>query len=416
MRKVIKNIASALAAAALSLGMLCGCSSSESSNAPTITSYDTETGEFSFETVEGGDTYVVGVSRVINDTTGAALEEINGASEVEVDGVTYYVWSEQTGSVSGLTDTDGDGVITGTVVYREYSSSAEEVGDVKEASDIPVGTYILSVVPASTDELTDPETAYYIFTIDGELEAPSGFTATINDSGYMEITAASSYFLNALTVTGLPESITYDIYEDGELVETITLDDFSYTNTVNGPSKGFTFNNATVTGTVVLDTSAEHTVTVTAVGDGDTVTDASAEAYIATTTEAPTLAETYGISASTTAGDYTISLTFGTDSSGAETYVLSASVSNVVIYYETGTVSSSDEVGTYDDVTTYPEGATLTLTATSTDADTAIFDGTSLTVTVTESMDMWSQQTTISYSVSGSASLDGETITFGATE
>lgn len=411
MKKVLNYIACALFACVLALGVvgITGCSS-ESSNAPTDITYDVSTGDFSFTTVDGGDTYVVGVMRVLNDVTGEALTSINGSSTVEVDGVTYYVWSEQTGSVSGLSDSDGDGTITGTVVYREYSSSAETVGAVFDASELGVGTYILAVTPASTDELTDPEVGYLVFTVEGTLETPSGFTAQVNSDGYIEVTAESSYFLNCLTDTGLPSYLTYEVYADGELVETITVDDYSYTNTVLGPAKSFTFTNAaTVTGTVALDTSAEITVTVTAVSEYDGVESASAEAYVATTTEAPTLASTYDITASGTCGDYTVSVTFGTDASGNDIYVLSASVNSVVIYYETGTVSASEAAGTYEEKSTYPADATLTLTTTSTDAASGILDGVTLTVvsTYSEGNAWMGTEAGYTFTASGSASIDG---------
>ncbi len=412
MKKFLKVLSTATLAAAMVLMTGCGGTAKTQMDTPTDITYDVSTGAFTFAAVDDGDTYQVGVGRVLNDVTGEALQSINGASQVTTDSGTYYIWSEQAGSVTGLKDNEGTGTISGSVVYREYSSSASTVGAVMSAADIPLGHYILMATANASGDLSASEAGTYEFVVSGTLAEPSGFTAQINDSGYMEITAPSSYYLNCLTVTGMPTKMEFEIMDGDTVVETIELEDFSYTNTVNGPNKAFSFNNNTVTGTTTLDSSTEYTVKVTAVGDGDTVLDSSAYAYFATSTAVPELATTYSLSASGSVGDYSISLSLGEDASGAQTYVLTASVNSVNIYVESGTFTADAEMGTYDEMETYPEGTTLTFTTTASDLETPVMDGLSLTVSRTESQG-WGG-TTISYGLSGTGSLDGESFEFAA--
>lgn len=417
MKGLLKKVTAISAASLLAASVLAGCSGDSGSNAPTNLTYDPQTGAFSFSTVEGGDTYVVGVSKVLNDVTGAALVDINGATQITVDGEQMYVWSEQTGSVSGLADNDGDGTISGNVVFREYSSSASEVGAVKDANSIPKGTYVLSVQPASTDDLPNPETAYYLFTIDGQLDEPTGFTAAINNAGNVEITAPSDYYLDCLTATGTPTKVVFEVTDaSGSVVDTIELEDFSYTNTVNGPNKAFTFNYQTVTGTASLDASGDYSVTVTAVGNGDGVTDSSAEAYFASSAEAVQFASQYDMSGTATAGAFSVSLTTGTDASGSSIYELTASVNNVVIVRENGTFAAADgsAAGNFDGKNTYAENTQLVFTAVSSEFDTPVLDGVTLTVTRSESMGGWGGGTSVTYGPAGSITVNGETTEMAA--
>lgn len=413
MRKSMRTFGAVLTTAALSLTMLAGCGSS--SKAPGDFKFDTSTGSFSFKTVEGGDTYIVGVSKVLNDTTGEALQSINGSATVEIDGTTKYLWSEQTGSASGLSDTDGDGTVDGSVVFREYSSSASTVGDVISIADIPLGHYVVQAIPGSTDELTDPEAATFEFVQSGTLAEPDGFTAAVNDSGVIEITAPSDYYLTCMTETGLPNQMKFEVKDGDTVVETITMDDFSYTNTVNGPNKMFTFNNQTVTGTEKLDSSKDYTVTVTAVGDGDTILDASADAYMASKSDEAKFATTYDTAASGTAGVFSIKLTLGTDASGANLYELTASANDVVIEREVGTYTASAEATTVDEKNTFADGTTLTFTSTESDFETPVMDGKTYTVVKSEQQGfMPGAAATVNYSIEGSATADGETFEFSA--
>ena len=406
MLKFRKSIA-LLAVLAMCLAVLAGCS--EKSLAPQNLTYDKTTGEFSFDAVEGIDTYVVGVGKIINDTTGQALTSINQSSAITLsDGTQVYLWSEQTGSVSGLADSDNDGKVSGKVVFREYSSSATTVGAViTDLSKLPVGHYVLQAIPAATDEVPNPEAALLEFVIAGTLETPDGFTAAITQDGYMEITAPSNYYHNCMTVTGLPTKMVFEISEGGSVVETIEMADFSYTNSVNGPNKSFSYNNATVTGKVKLDSSKSYEVKVTAVGDGSEIKDSSAKAYMATSTPAVAFATKHSHSASATVGALTITVNLGKDAAGSNIYELSASVNSVTVLRESGTYTASAEVGADGN---YPEGAVLTFKTDKTDAAAAILDGVSLTSAV-EITENWGQTST-TYFFSGKAVLDGETFEF----
>lgn len=424
----LKKTLSLILALAMCAALIAGCSSEEQVTAPQNLTYNNADGTFSFDALEGAETYIVGVSKIINDTTGEALQPINQASTLTLpDGTTVYLWSEQTGSVAGLADNDNDGTVEGTVVYREYSSSATTVGAViKDLSTLPVGHYVLQAVAAATDELPNPEAALFQFTIGGSLATPSGFVAQITEAGTMQITASSNYYHNCMTVTGLPTKMVFEIYDGDTLVETIETADFSYTNTVNGPNKGFTYNNQTVTGTVALDQSKVYTVKVTAVGDGGEILDASAEAYIASNTPAAMLATKYDQSGSGTAGDYSISLNLGLDEAGNKIYELTASVNNVVILRESGTYTATvegvDEEGNPITVDAepqdaegkmvYPEGTVLTFTAAQSDASAPILDGATLTSAKQET-ENWGQKS-ISWYLAGSATVEGVSFEFQA--
>lgn len=421
-----KKALSLITALAMGATLLAGCGAKETVTSPQNLTYDKTTGSFQFDAIKGAKTYIVGVSHIINDTTGKALEKINQASQITLsDGSTAYLWAEQTGSVSGLADNDGDGIVDGTVVYREYSSSATTVGAViKDLSTLPVGHYVLQAIAGSTDELPNPEPAIYEFTIPGTLAEPAGFTAQVNDNGNMEITAGSSFYHNCMTVTGLPEKMTFEISDGSGVVETIEMDDFSYTNSVNGPNKSFSYNNNTVTGTASLDKTKDYTVKVTAVGDGSEVKDSSAYAYMASKMPALEMATQYDQSGSGSVGDYSVKVKLGLDAEGNLVYELTANVNSVAILRETGTFTATleaeDEEGntTTQDVVpedvdgklVFPEGTVLTFTTNETDADAAVLDGVSLTAAQAES-NGWGGKA-INYFLSGSAALNGENFEF----
>ncbi len=410
--KKINKVMCCAAALAICIGTMSGltaCSNGSSSTAPANFTFNTADGSFSFDAVPNAETYLVGVSKVLNDTTGKALQNVNGAVETtKADGSTCYIWSEQSGSSAGLADNDNDGKVTGTVVFREYSSSATTVGDVLSMDKLPLGHYIVQAMAASNDKLPNPEPAMSEFVMCGTLAMPSGFTAQVNSEGYMEITAPSSYYLNCLTVTGMPEKMVFEIMDGTTSVETITMDDFSYTNTVNGPNKAYTFTNNTVTGTTKLDTGKEYTVTVTAAGDGDQIKDASAPAYMATATAAAEFATTYDTSASGICGDYSIAVTIGLDADGNNIYELTASVNNITILRESGIYNTQGVIETLDDLNTYAEGITLSFTTMKSDAGSAILDGKTLTVTKGTTSGGWGAPDKTTYNLTGTGlSLDG---------
>ncbi|MFT4145677.1 MAG: hypothetical protein QM644_14590 [Mobilitalea sp.] len=401
MKKFSKAIYCAMVLA-MSVGIMTGCGDKNTSTAPANFTFNTADGKFSFDTVDKAETYLVGVSKVLNDTTGKALQSINGAVELtRADGSTSFIWSEQSGSNAGLADSDGDGKVDGTVVFREFSSSAVSVGAVMTMDQLPLGHYIAQAMAASNDKLPDTEPALYEFIIGGTLAAPAGFTALINSEGFMEISAPGSYYLSCLTKTGMPEKMKFEIKDGATTVETIEVDDFSYSNTVQGPNKSYTFTNNTVKSTTKLDTGKSYSVTVTAIGDGDQIKDASAEAYIASVTPAIKFAAKYDTAGSATTGDYSLAVTLGLDAAGNTIYELTASVNNTVIIRESGSYATEAAIELLDEQNTYAENAAITFTTTQTDASAAILDGKTLTVTKGESAGGWGQPAKTTYNLTG---------------
>lgn len=390
---------SLLVVLAMCAALLAACGS-EPITSPQNLTYNQEDGTFSFDALEGAKTYIVGVSKIINNTTGEALAGINQSSVLTLaDGSSVYLWSEQTGSVAGLADDDGDGVVSGKVIYREFSSSAETVGAVKKANELPVGRYVLQVVAAATDELPNPEPALYEFTVAGALANPSGFSASINGDGCIEITGTSDYYLSCLTETGLPEKMVFEVLDGGNVVETLEVADFSYTNTVIGPNKSFTFNNTKVTGTVKLDSNKHYTVRVTAKGDGDLIQDGVANAYTASVTPAVQFANKLSQTGYASVNGMTVSLELGTDGAGGKIYELTASASNTVVLRESGTYTASAEAAPDGK---YANGTTLTFTASQSDLGTAVMNGVTLTVGEGDDSDY----------LYGAAKLDGADVEF----
>lgn len=355
------------------------------SMAPGNLTFDTSTGSFTFGTVKGADTYLIGVSKVLNGTTGKVLTDINGAVLTAIgESNEVYLWSEQSGSSTGLADNDSDGIVDGVVIFREYSSSATTVGAVMNMSDLPLGYYVVQAMAAANDEILNPEPSYLEFIKGGTLAAPEGFTAQINDVGHIEVTAPSDYYLSCLTATGMPTSMLIEVSDGSSIVDTITMDDFSYTNEVLGPNKSYNFNNGIVTGTAALDSNKTYTVMVTAVGDGETIKDATANAFIATSTEATELAITYDTFAEGSAGVYDVSVVIGLDGSGNSIYELVGSVNGIAVIRESGTYNTDAVIEIINDLTTYPEGEQLTFATTASDATTPVLDGVTLEVVLGE--------------------------------
>lgn len=423
----MKRINSMMSCAVLlSLFSLTACGPKQTKlDTPQNVTYDVSTGKFSFDAVKGGDTYVVGVSLILNDTTGEKLKDINSATQVTLpDGSTKWVWSNQMGSVTGLADDDGDGKVEGTIVYRTFSSSATDSGTPINAADIPASHYVLQVVASATSELGSSDPAMYTFTKEGQLKSIDGATASIDPDNHINITVPAGnsspfgvsvlgYYIDALTTSGLPDKIEAKVNEEGEVKETIEMDDFSFTNTVNGPMKIFNFNEATFKGTATLDPTKKHTVTLQAIGsDGVTSSDIS-NAYFATSTAETTYATKYDCSGTGTAGKFTVNINVGVDSDSKQIYGLEAKIGSAVIYRESGTYTIPDgvTVSTEEDKTTYPDKTVLTFTTTSSDLDTPIMNGKTLTVTKTESQG-WGGPS-VSWGLLGTGfSLDGTSFDF----
>lgn len=228
------------------------------------------TNSFSFKTVEGGETYQVAVQKIINDATGEELVPSNQAAKITPPGSdeSFYIWSELTGSKTGIKDKDGSGKIDGKVTFREYSSSAETVGGTIRINELPLGKYYVTCVAEATAEKEQSDPAWSTFVVGGKLAEPV-FSYTVAN-GKMTITVDNSYLTNALGYTGLPASIDFTV-NDGSGDKTASISNWAYTNTVNGPNKAFTFTHNTVT----LDVAGASSYQVSAVakGDGDAIKD-----------------------------------------------------------------------------------------------------------------------------------------------
>ncbi len=399
MKKIRKSI---LLAPIILLGAasLASCSSKTQLDTPSDITYDFKTGKVSFSAVTGAKTYTVGVSEIINDTTGKGLEGIKNSTKMKVGEKEVYLWATQIGSLTSLTDKDGDGKVEGTIVYRSFSSTASDPGSVIACTDIPKGDFILTVMADKTDELAGSEYGILQFSNKGALADPTGFSASFDESGKMSISAASNYYINCLSSTGMPESMEFLLKEDGVTVESISFDDFSYTNTVVGPAKSYNFNNATVTSSKSLDTSKKITSSVQAKGNGVSKTDSNVcDVLIPTFTEEVSYATKYDCSGKGSAGEVSISVNVGVDEEGKAVYGLEAKQSNVVIARESGSYSADGTISEIDGKKTFEEGKILTFKTEKSDLSTSIMDGKSLTVTKKESQG-WGGKS-ISYALLG---------------
>ena len=383
------------------LAPLASCSSKVQLDTPTNLTYDLATGAVTFDAVEGASTYTVGVSEIINDATGKGIADIKNSSKLTIDGKEVYVWATQIGSLTSLTDKDGDGKVEGKIVYRSFSSTAADPGSVIKCTDIPKGDFVLTVMADKTDSLAGSEYGMLKFSNKGALADPTGFSSAFTDDKKLSITAANNYYINSLSTNGMPESMEFVIKEDGTTKETITLDDFSYTNTVIGPAKSYNFTNATVTGTKTLDTSKKITATVQAKGNGTSKTDSKVcDVAIPTSTAAVEYATKYDCSGKGTSGDATINVNVGVDASGAKIYGLEVKVSNVTIARESGTFTCDGEVTQIDGKNTFEENKVLTFTTVKSDLNAKIMDGKTLTVTKKESRG-WGGRTSVNWALLG---------------
>lgn len=402
----MKKTKLSLLATALLLGgaaSLTSCSSKTQLDTPTNISYDVATGKFSFDAIEGAKTYTIGVSEIINETTGKGIAGIQGSAKMKLSDKEVYIWTTQIGSVSGVADTDNDGKVEGKIVFRSFSSSAANPGSPVKATAIPKGDFILTVMADATSSLAGSEYGIYTFSNKGALADPTGFTGTFTEDGKLKITAASKYYINSLSTTGLPENMEFVVKQDGSVLETLSMNDFTYSNTVIGPEKSYNFNNASVTTTKTVDKTKKITATVQVKGNGNSKTDSQiCDVMVETTTDAVTYATKYDCSGSGKAGDITINLNVGEDASGNKIFGLEAKSSNVVVARESGTFTASDNatVTDIDGKKTFAEGKVLTFQTSASDLTTKIMDGKSLTVTKKEDFNPWSG-TTINWALLG---------------
>ncbi len=376
------------------LASITSCSSKTQLDAPTNITYDFASGKVSFDAVEGASTYTIGVSEIINDVTGKNLEEIKNSSKITLDGEEVYVWSTQIGSLTSLTDKDGDGKVEGTIVYRSFSSTASDPGQVIKCTAIPKGDFILTVMADKTDSLAGSEYGMIKFSNTGALTDPTGFSGTFTEDNKLSISAASNYYINCLSTNGMPEKMEIVIKQDGTALETITVDDFSYTNTVIGPAKSYNFTNATVTGTKTIDKTKKITATVQAKGNGTSKTDSNVcDVNVETLTSAVEYATKYDCSGSGSVDGVTVNINVGTDANGNNIYGLEAKVSSVVVARESGTFTCDGEITEIDGKKTFEEGKVLTFKTDKSDLATSVMDGKTLTVTKVETQGWGGRQT-----------------------
>ena len=369
-----------------SVASIASCSKKTQLDTPTNISYDVATGKVSFDAVEGASTYTVGVSEIINETTAKSLESIQQSSKFVIDDVTHYVWATQIGSLTSLADTDNDGKVEGTIIFRSFSSSATDSGTPVEATAIPKGDLILTVMADATSELQGSEYGLLKFSNEGTLADPTGFTAKFLDDGKLAISAANNYYINSLSTNGLPQKMQFVVKADGEVVETMDMNDFNFTNTVNGPNKVYNFTNATVSTAAAVDKTKKITATVQAIGNGGSQKDSAVcEVGVETTTAALEYATKYDCSGSGTAGSVTVNVNVGIDASGNNIYGLEVKMGQVALARESGTFTCASEVTEVDGKKTFAEGEVLTFKTEKKDLNDAIMDGKSLIVTKVES-------------------------------
>ncbi len=376
------------------IASLASCGSKTQLDTPKNISYDFNTGKVTFDAVEGATTYTVGVSEIINDVTGKKLEDIKNSSKITVDGKETYVWATQIGSLTSLSDKDGDGKVEGKIVYRSFSSTASDAGQVIKCTAIPKGDFVLTVMADKTDSLAGSEYGIIKFSNKGALKDPTGFSATFTEDNKLSISEASNYYINSLSTNGMPEKMEMIVKEDGNVLETISFDDFSYTNSVIGPAKSYNFTNSTVTTSKSVDKTKKITATVQAKGNGDSKTDSAVcDVNIETTTPALEYATKYDCSGSGKAGDITVNVNVGVDSANKAIFGLEAKVGNVVVTRESGTYTVDGEVTDIDGKKTFEEGKTLTFTTEKSDLATKVMDGKTLTVTKIETEGWGGKQT-----------------------
>lgn len=310
--KIKKIITTALlgALALCTVFAFTGCSSKFET--PKDFTFEDTTGKYSFKTVSSADTYQVAVQKIIDEKTAKGIASQNQSSLVtnkDSSGAekSFYIWSELTGSASGLKDTDGDGEISGTVTFRAYSSHAQQVGSILKISELPLAHYYVTCVAEATADKEQSDPAWKEIVVGGTLQTP--VVSTSVSGSKMTVALNAAYVKNAFLYTGIPSKVEVTV-NDGASNTVLTYDDWSYTNSVIGPEKSFTFTN--ISQEISYDSSKSYTISAKAIGDGDKIKDSAVAAYNA------------GSYASKVPGDYftditTTSLTGTVDSSATAT-------------------------------------------------------------------------------------------------
>ncbi|MFA6624208.1 MAG: hypothetical protein WCS80_00350 [Bacilli bacterium] len=359
----------------------CGASNNKFST-PTDFTFDSSTGKFHFSTVENAEYYQVTMMRRINEDTYNALKANDRSAkqatslEIKKD-ETWYLWNENVTSATRLADKRSKGYIEDNFNLRTYSNSATSAGSPVEFSTLAVGDYVLQTIALEDDTHSASDPNIYTFTKEGDLANPSDFTFNVNDDKKIEITAGSNYYYNCLTSTGLPYAMEFSIKDSqGAEKEKLNLTDLSWTNSIQGPTNSFTFNNSKVTSKNSYTASdiEDFTVSVSAVGNGSNIKTATGNANYEYDFEIPNFTFNATKEESVYTGPATLNIAATIDGVSRPLTCQSGTKENSDFYY---TVKDSKEkiTGTLDMKVVKSQGwggETTTLKATLTLNDTAL--------------------------------------------
>lgn len=260
--------------------ILTSCGGSNQLKTPTNFSLDVDKGTFTFDAVEGGDEYQVSILRRINEATYNSMKSLNATSgmvtKIDIsEKESWFLWNEIICSKTRIKEKDGK--IDSQFSLRTYSNTAISAGEPIAFKKLAVGDHLIQVIANETSEKEASDPLNYTFTKEGTLAEPSGFKFKVDDNGKINIVAPSNYYYNALTSTGLPSKIKFDIKKGSESIYSTEIDDFSWEKRIQGPTAAFNFKNATIETdkTATKLECEDYTLDVTAVGNGSTIKDAS---------------------------------------------------------------------------------------------------------------------------------------------
>lgn len=250
---------------------------------PTNFTFDATEGKFKFNTVENAEYYQVTMNRRINketyDSLKANQKTKDMAMSLEIGEETWFFWNENVVSQTRLKDKRNNGYIEKKFSLRSYSNSATSAGDPIPFTDLAVGDYVIQTIANEIEgKYRESKSLLYTFTMGGSLATPSGFTFEGKD-GKVSITIPNNYLYTNLTKTGLPTELKFEIKSGTTTKETISLKDFSWVNTIQGPTNAFNFNNINLISNNSYSESEleDLNIVVTAIGDGGDVKDSNSK-------------------------------------------------------------------------------------------------------------------------------------------
>ena len=258
--KTGKKLLTLLLAAVTAVSVACAftaCGQSEETptddtklSSPANFTFDSETGEYSFDTVENGEFYYIVVSKYDN----------KGQEFADVAGMT-----------SMIPGTPGQ-TITGTLEFKEYAYTTNTATPTLTPAELPKAHYVARCIATGTG-YTDSDPSSVSFVTGDKLENPK-VTYQVAD-GKLTANVNCYYLEQSLWYNGLPYEIelTVSDKESGEKLGSITFDDWTYNTRwlANMTFSLFTKNTQSID--IAGITSDNIEVTVKAIGDGDTITD-----------------------------------------------------------------------------------------------------------------------------------------------